>query len=227
VATRHLVGHEVDFLSLLSARNRRRLLEGSTETVLRAGTIAFDPQKSGDAAFVVTRGLLRAYWSVPDGRQATVAFIHRNELAGGSFVVGHPAWYLVQVVTASTLRILNLKTVRAIAKKENDVMTAIATQLAERVRSAFRVIAVRSLGNIRERLAYDLLERACLSQLATGRLECETTQEALADSIGSSREVVSRALRDLRIARIVETSPGLIRVNEPQRLAAIVRAFVA
>jgi CRP-like cAMP-binding protein len=226
VATRHLVGHEVDFLSLLSARNRRSLLDGSTETALRAGTIAFDPQTAKEAAFLVTRGLLRAYWSVPDGRQATVAFIHQHELAGASFVVGHPARYLVQVVTASSLRILNLKTVRAVAKKESEVMAAIATQLAERLRSAFRVVAVRSLGNIRERLAYDLLERACLSQLETGRLEYETTQSALADSIGSSREVVSRALRDLRIAGIVETTPGLIRVNEPQRLAAIVRAFV-
>jgi hypothetical protein len=38
--------------------------------------------------------------------------------------------------------------------------------------------------------------------------------------------VVSRALRDLRVARIVETAPGVIRVIDPIRLAAIVRAFV-
>jgi hypothetical protein len=38
--------------------------------------------------------------------------------------------------------------------------------------------------------------------------------------------VMSRALRDLRAEGIVETAPGLIRVLDPERLAAIVRTFV-
>jgi len=82
------------------------------------------------------------------------------------------------------------------------------------------------LGNIRERVAYDLLDRACRSQLVVGRLEVKATHADLADSIGSSREVVSRALRDFRLANIVETAPGMVRVIDPIRLVAIVRAFV-
>ncbi len=105
-------------------------------------------------------------------------------------------------------------------------MTSIATQLAARVRSDFRLIAVRSLGNIRERLAFDILERACRSQLNTGRLDVRATQTHLADSIGSSREVVSRALKSLSVAGIIETAPGLVRVVDPVRLSAMVRTFV-
>ena len=52
------------------------------------------------------------------------------------------------------------------------------------------------------------------------------THADLADSIGSSREVVSRALRRLRTLEIVETAPGLVRVTDPERLVAVVRAFV-
>jgi CRP-like cAMP-binding protein len=225
VPSRRLVREDFDFLSLLSGPNRHRLLEGSAEAVLPAGTIAFHPEARA-TAFVVERGLVRVFWSVPDGRQATVAFIHRNEMVGGTFVVKHPAWFFVQVVSESTVRRLNLKVFRDLATSEVEVMAAVAAQLAERVRSAFRLIAVRSLGNIRERLAYDLLDRACASQLAIGRLEVETTHARLADSIGSSREVVSRALSGLRAAGIVETAPGLVRVADPQRLAGIVRAFV-
>ena len=112
------------------------------------------------------------------------------------------------------------------AMTEIEVTIAVATHLAARVRNAFQLIAVRSLGNIRERLAYDLLDRACRSQLMVGRLEVRATHSDLADSIGSSREVVSRALRDLRVAKILETAPGIIRVVDPMHLAAIVRAFV-
>ena len=48
----------------------------------------------------------------------------------------------------------------------------------------------------------------------------------LTGSIGSSREVVSRAMRQLREAEIVESAPGMTRVLDPVRLADIVRTFV-
>lgn len=225
VPSRHLVREDVDFLSLLSAANRRRLLQGATQAVVPAGTIAYSPG-APDVAVVIEEGLVRVYWSVPDGRQATVAFVHKNEMVGTPFPVRHALWFYVQIVSESTVKYMNLKTFRDLAAREVEVMAAIAAQQYARVRNAFRLIAVRSLGNVKERLAFDLLERACQCQLTSGRLEVKTTQADLADSIASSREVVSRALRDLRVADIVETAPGLVRVNDPHRLVAIVRDFV-
>ncbi len=105
-------------------------------------------------------------------------------------------------------------------------MTAVATQLAALVRNAHRLVALRSLGNITQRLAYDLLERACQSQLEMGRLDAMVTQEGLAASIGSSREVVSRAMKGLRAAGIIKTTPGMVRVVDPVRLSDTVRAFL-
>lgn len=225
MATPSLGREDVDFLSLLSETNRRRLLESSTRTVFRAGSIAFHPE-GPPVSFLLESGLARAYSSVPDGRQATVTFIHKHELIGGTVIVNRPPRLYVQTVVDSTLTTLDVETVRKLAASEIEVVAAIATHLAARVVSAFQLIGVRSLGNIRERLAYDLLERSCRSQLIVGRLEARATHADIADSIGSSREVVSRALRDLRIAGIVETAPGLVRVNNAMRLAAIVRAFV-
>jgi len=140
--------------------------------------------------------------------------------------MSRPPRIYVQAVVDCTMATLDVETVRKLAMTEIEVTIAIATHMAARIRSSFELIAVRSLGTIRERLAYDLLDRACRSQLVVGRLECQATHAALADSIGSSREVVSRALRDLRAAKIVETAPGVVRVIDPLRLAGIVRAFV-
>jgi CRP-like cAMP-binding protein len=75
-------------------------------------------------------------------------------------------------------------------------------------------------------LAFDLLERACISQLEVGRLEVMSTQTELAHSIASSREVVSRVLSSFRSAGLVETSPGEIQIVDPMRLSAIVQDFV-
>jgi CRP-like cAMP-binding protein len=225
MSARILAREEVDFLSLLSEANRRRLLEGSTRTVFPAGSIAFHPE-APPTSFLLERGLVRGYCSVPDGRQATVTFFHAHDLVGGITLISHPPRIYVQAVVDSTMATLDLETVRELAMTEIEVSTAIGMHLAARIRSAFQLIAVRSLGSIRERVAYDLLDRACRFQLESGRLEARATHADLADSIGTSREVVSRALRDLRVARIVETAPGMVRVIEPMRLAAIVRAFV-
>jgi CRP-like cAMP-binding protein len=89
VVTSELAGADVDyveFLSLLSDVNRRRLLARSTRNVYPAGTIAFRPDDP-PRAFVVERGLVRVYWSVPDGRQATVAFSRTHELLGGTTII--------------------------------------------------------------------------------------------------------------------------------------------
>ncbi|HLQ15490.1 MAG TPA: Crp/Fnr family transcriptional regulator [Candidatus Eisenbacteria bacterium] len=214
----------VDFMSRLSATNRRRILEGSTRAVYRAGAIVIKPD-GPPHTFVIERGLARCYWSVPDGRQATVAFLHPKELVCPT-IIGDPACTFVQVVTESALTSLDPETVRDLAASETEVSAAMSAHLSMRVRAAHRLIAIRSLGSIRERVAYDLLDRASQSQLVVGRLEVRATQADIADSIGSSREVISRALTSLRAKGIVETAPGVVRILAPSLLASIVGAFV-
>ena len=221
----HSPSTSVDFMSLLGAANRRRLLEGSKRALHPAGTIALRPG-GPSMAYIVETGLARAFWSIPDGRQTTMAIIRPTEVTGAIASMGMTPWNFVQLITESTLTTLDGEVFRTLAATEVEVSSAIARHLAMRIRDAYRLIAVRTLGNIRERMAYDLLDRAAQSQLVVGRLEVLATQADLANSIGSSREVMSRALRDLRAEGILETAPGTIRVLDPGRLAAIVRAFV-
>jgi CRP/FNR family transcriptional regulator len=215
----------LDFLSLLSASNRRRILEGSSRANYPAGTIVIKPD-GPPRVFVIESGLARCYWSVPDGRQATIAYVHPNELVCTSTIAGDPPCTFVQVISDSTLTILDLERLRQLAATEISVASAINAHLSIRVRAAHRLLAVRSLGSIRERVAYDLLDRASQSQIVLGRLEVKATQADLADSIGSSREVVSRALTVLRAKGVVETAPGVVRILVPSLLASIASAFV-
>jgi CRP/FNR family transcriptional regulator len=217
-------GIDVDFLALLSDVNRRRFLQNSRRAHYPAGAIAYHPE-SPPTAFICDRGLVRAYCNLPDGRQTTLAFGRARELVGATTIAHQAAPVFVQVVVDSVLTMLDVELVRDLARTDLEVMTAIATHLSARVNDAFGVIAVRSLGTLSERLSFDILERACESQLAVGRLEVGATHADLADSIGSAREVVSRALSNLRATGIIETATGLVRVADPVRLAAIVRSF--
>lgn len=221
----------VDLLSLLSPAKQQRLLEGSTHAHFRAGAVAFRPGPP-PRAFLVEKGLARVFMSARDGREATVAFVHPGNLVGarnlirGIRVAEDPPLTTVQAVTDSTLTLLDVGIVRGLAAADIDVMTAIATHLAERVHYDLLVVAVRTLGSVSERLAFDLLDRASRVQLADRRLEAKATHEDLAYSIGSSREVVGRSLKELRSAGIVESTPGKTRIVNPEKLAAMIRSFV-
>ena len=191
----------------------------------RAGALV---HHAGDQprAFIVERGLMRVFWSSPEGRQATVGYSSTGELIGATTIMGHQ-WggASVQAIVDTKLLQLDVAYAQTAAAAELDFCLAIANHLAAVARNAFRLVTVRSIGTITQRLAYDLLDRACQRQLATGRLETSATHADLADAIGSSREVVSRAIRDLRASGIVITAPRCIRIVKPMVLAGTVRAF--
>ena len=65
-----------------------------------------------------------------------------------------------------------------------------------------------------------VLDLASDEQRPQGPLVARVSQQELADAAGSVREVVARALRDLRLAGVVATSPDHIVILDPARLHA-------
>ena len=80
--------------------------------------------------------------------------------------------------------------------------------------------AVNAFGSVRQRVAAHLLDLASDRQRPGGRLVARVSQQKLADAAGSVREVVARALRDLRAAGIVATAADSIVILDPARLYA-------
>ncbi len=211
----------VDFLSLLTPTKRRQLLVGSRRIHHAAGTLAFT-QEVPDFAIIIDGGLIRVYVTKAGGRQATAYFIHRGELLGQG-VVNRPAVrFCVQAVTDADFTSIDVNVLRNLANTDRQVSRALLTYYTGLLAHSLRVIAVRSLGDITERLAFDLLDRACSNQLESGRLIVRASHQQLADSIGSVREVVARSLRKLRDSGLVSTAPNLIRVLDVERLEEIV-----
>jgi len=80
--------------------------------------------------------------------------------------------------------------------------------------------AVNAFGSVRQRVAAHLLDLASDRQRPRDRLVARVSQQELADAAGSVREVVARALRDLRVAGIVATAADSIVILDPARLYA-------
>jgi hypothetical protein len=85
--------------------------------------------------------------------------------------------------------------------------------------SLWNQLADTAFASVPQRVARHLLELAATRQESGGVLVARVSQQELADLVGSVREVVSRALRDLREDHIVAVARSGITVLDASRLA--------
>lgn len=213
------------FIDLLSEEERELVLRGSSRLTYPVGTVSHGASERRWAVLVES-GLVRIFVVSADGRQASVAYLHPGDTYGAFEVLGPPPPIELQAVTETTVLMLDAANLNNLAETHPSIALATVRALAQEYSHLVRIITVRSLGSMTQRLAFDLLERASESQLRQPELVFAVTHEQLADSIGSTREVVTRILGQLKRLRILTTSHGQIRVLDPVHLSLLVRGLV-
>jgi CRP/FNR family transcriptional regulator len=227
MATQPLVDpYRTPFLERMPATSRESILVNSTRISYRSGTIAFQPGDPDFAAILVT-GFARLYLMSSEGRQTTIRYVHTGELMGSLFIMRVTFEGFAQMVTNSSVINLNLVTVRRQLEVDPAVGEALAMDLALRLGHTVRTLAVQTFGTVIQRVALDLLDRACGVQMSNGLLQCKVSHQDLADGIGSVRQVVTRALADLRKRGLLETTQGYVTITNPMALERIAFANLA
>jgi CRP/FNR family transcriptional regulator len=211
---------ERSFLGTLPAELIGTLRSEGERADYPAGTTVY---RSGDdpRAALVVRGLIRVFLSSPEGRQVTVRYARPGDVLGIAVLVGGPADTSVQTVEPSSVFRISARTLTAAGRRDPRVSWAIAEELNRRLYDVLEQTAVNAFGSVRQRIAAHLLDLASDGQRPRGRLEAHVSQQELADASGSVREVVARALRDLRMAGIVATTAESVVILDPARLHAV------
>jgi CRP/FNR family transcriptional regulator, cyclic AMP receptor protein len=207
------------FLADLPPDLARRLRDDGERADYPAGTIVYRAGSHPLAALVVG-GLLRVYLMSAEGRQVTVRYARPGDVLGIAVLVGGPASTSVQAVDPASLFRISLRTLTAAAQSDPRVSWAIAQELNRRLYDTLEQTAVNAFGSVRQRVAAHLLDLASTQQRPSGRLEARVSQQELADATGSVREVVSRVLRELRVAGIVSTGADSVVILDATRLYA-------
>jgi len=208
------------FLDRLPRESRDQVLVNSTRIRYPAGTIAFHPGDA-DRADVLESGFARVYLTSAEGRQTTIRYVHPGELMGGLLVVGGVFDGSVQMLVDSTVIHLDLLTMRRRVDIDPAVGSALAADLARRYAHCIRTIALYAFGSVLQRVAFDLLDRACRTQLSAGHLEAAVSQQEIADGIGSARPVVAKGLTAIRARGLVDTTLRRVRILDPAGLEAL------
>lgn len=210
------------FLADLPAELLARLRAEGERAEYPAGTTAYRAGDDPQAPALVVRGLIRVFLTSAEGRQVTVRYARPGDVLGIPVLVrGGPVGTSVQMVERSTVFRLSARTLTAAARSDPRVSWAIAEELSRRLYDVLEQTAVNAFGSVRQRIAAHLLDLASDGQRPHGRLEAHVSQQELADAAGSVREVVARALRELRVAGIVATSADSVVILDPARLHVV------
>lgn len=201
------------------------LVDGAVRLVVPAGSMVRREGERGPHIELVVTGLIRLFVSSPDGRMLTVRYCRPGALIGvvSLFQPNYLMLGSLQALVDTELLVLRADAVRAMCDEEHVMAEALIAELSERVYRFVAEIGGASFSTVRQRVARHLLDLASERQQGA-LLIAPISQQALADAVGSVREVVVRTLGELRREGLVATGSGGIRILDPDRLAADVFA---
>lgn len=198
-------------IPIFAELEERVLAQLAARCVPRAVGEGFTLFRSGEACaglYVVLEGRVRVYRSSPDGREQTVA-VEGPGRAVAELPLFDGGPYPASAVTMSPSRLVFLPRgeFEHAFRSDPDVAAAVVRALGGRLRHLVQLLETVAFRDVAARLAMRLADYADGSGTPeSGGIAflLERTQEELASEIGTARESVSRALKQL-------TTRGLIR----------------
>ncbi len=168
---------------------------------------------------MVAGGTVRLVVRAADGREATLRTARRGAMFGlaGLFDAARgPAGVerAVVAVDAATMIVFDRGSMLRLARQHAGLAIHVARNLAD----SANVLADTAGHLAFMSVAGELLRLA--EPGPDGRRIASTTQQELANAIGSVREVVARTLHELRDDGLVAIAPGRVEILDPRRLAA-------
>jgi CRP/FNR family transcriptional regulator len=168
---------------------------------------------------VVLQGLLRVYMHAGDGRQVTVRYVRAGDLLGVPAMVGGPAPVFVRRSCQEPRSASTATASGAPHKPTRRLPGSSRNESVHRLYDVLEELAGNTFATVRQRVARHLLDLAASQPAAAGPLTALVSQQDLANSVGSVREVIARVLAELRADRLIRTSPGRVEILDPVRMS--------
>jgi CRP/FNR family cyclic AMP-dependent transcriptional regulator len=183
----------------------RGLAERGQRRNYRKGTLLIQEGDRGDSVFYILTGHVKVFSVDADGREFTYNTLGPGDYFGEMSLDGGERSASVITMEACECAVLSSDDVRAHLAVDADFAFELLTTVISRARHA--TIAARSLalGGVYSRLAAFLEKSARLQPNGERMIEEVLTQVEIASRIGSSREMVSRIMKDLEAGGYVET----------------------
>ena len=195
----------VPLFSQLSAVELQRVVDVARERAYPRNSVILFEDDPGDALYVVANGQVKVVLIGEDGREVILSVMGPGEFFGEmSLLDDEPRSAHVIAMEDSSLAVLRREDFEGLLTSSPQIALALLRELSRRLRRADEKVGSLVLLDVQGRVARLLLDMA--SEEGGERITRRLTHHTIAQMIGSSRETVSRTMRDL-------TDKGLIAVQ--------------
>lgn len=183
---------------------------------LPRGAHAFEAGQPCQAFLLVIEGSVKVIQHADDGREIVLYRVQNGEsclLTTACLLAGDD--YAVSAVTEreTTAFALPAELFSHYLDEDSQFRHYVFRHYSTRMGNFIRLVRELAFGNLDRRLRHCLLERA------QGSDQLTITHQALADELGSTREVISRRLKEYENLGWIALQRGAIRLVDPNALA--------
>lgn len=198
------------------------LSRAATVRPYAAGETILREDEPGDLFFVIVRGQVKVFVDSEHGREVVLTQLQAGDFFGEMALFSNENRSAsVSALTASELVVMRRKDFLAVLETDFPITRRILATLCERLRRADEMIESLVLLDVGGRLAAYLLRLARESgtpQEGGWLAFTRPTHQVIANSIGASRETVTRLLRQFADRELIRTRGSAVWIrDEPSR----------
>ncbi len=198
----------------LSASLRVLARRGSLQK-LKKGVQLINEGDSGDAVYIVLTGRLRVFSASDDGREVTYGEYGAGETVGELGLDGGLRSASVVTMEPTVCAVVAKQALLSHINDDPAFALELLNKVIRRVRLARAGLRQIALNPVYGRLK-DLLERTAQLQADGSRVaDPAPTHLAMSRTLGCSREMVSRVMKDLQKGRFLEVSRHRVVIAKP------------
>jgi CRP/FNR family cyclic AMP-dependent transcriptional regulator len=193
--------------------------ELTREKTYPKGSVILFENDRGDSLFLVASGQVKVVLIGEDGREVILSVLGAGSFFGEMALIDDsPRSAHVIAMEDATLLVLRREDFQARLRSSPEVAIGLLRELSRRLRRADEKIGSLVLLDVNGRVA-DLLLRAALEE-GGDMIRRKLTHHTIAQMIGSSRETVSRTMRDFVERGLIQVTRKDITITDRQALLA-------
>ena len=175
-------------------------------------TILINEGDTSDSLYILLSGRVKVYSTSPDGKEVVFTTHGPGEYLGELSLDGGVRSASVMTTEPTVLSVVTGATLRQFIEAHPEFALHLIRKLIWRVRQATDSIKSLALQDVYGRVVRQLNERSvpCGSERV---VQERLTQQNIADRVGSSREMVSRILKDLTAGGYISVARGRITIH--------------
>lgn len=195
--------------------------ENHIDALIALGVVRSFPKNSvlvqegdkSDQFYILLAGKLKVFLADDDGKEIVVDMLSPKQYFGEMALDGESRSASVMTVEASKLAVIQREDFKRFLAENPDAALALIVTLIRRARNLTRTIGNLALLDVYGRVARLLIDNASDE---SGKLVVteKMSQQEIAQRIGSSREMVSRILSDLKEGGYLSIDGGRIVIKQ-------------